>query len=284
MRRLTIAASYLALCVLTAWAGVNGEAPTTVNGLISFLGLTSGTSGGIPYFSATNTLASSGVLASTALLRGGGAGVAPNSGVCLESAVGGISCSSATASSPSYSLTNTTSDTSSTSIILLKNRSGGDTASGDLLGQLFAYGFANSAQQASGLLRWSQSAALSGANIPTTATIFVSNASALLGITETYDNKGHWGVAGGGTPTVSACGTTPGTPTGTDMAGEVAEGTTATGCTITFANSGYTAAPHCVVALGTQQVAFTYTISTTAITVTNTSATGDVIHWICVGN
>jgi len=41
------------------------------------LGITSGTSGGIPYFSATSSVASSALLAANALMIGGGAGVAP---------------------------------------------------------------------------------------------------------------------------------------------------------------------------------------------------------------
>lgn len=41
-------------------------------------GLTSGTSGGVPYFSATNTIASSAALAANALVVGGGAGAAPS--------------------------------------------------------------------------------------------------------------------------------------------------------------------------------------------------------------
>lgn len=41
------------------------------------LGITSGTSGGIPYFSATSTVASSALLAANALMIGGGAGLAP---------------------------------------------------------------------------------------------------------------------------------------------------------------------------------------------------------------
>lgn len=41
-------------------------------------GLTSGTSGGIPYYSATTTMASSGVLAANALMVGGGAGAGPS--------------------------------------------------------------------------------------------------------------------------------------------------------------------------------------------------------------
>ena len=41
-------------------------------------GITSGTSGGVPYFSASNTIASSAALAANALVVGGGAGVAPS--------------------------------------------------------------------------------------------------------------------------------------------------------------------------------------------------------------
>jgi hypothetical protein len=41
-------------------------------------GITSGTSGGIPYFSSTSAIASSGALAANALVIGGGAGVAPS--------------------------------------------------------------------------------------------------------------------------------------------------------------------------------------------------------------
>lgn len=41
-------------------------------------GITSGTSGGIPYFSATNTIASSAALTASAIVIGGGAGVAPS--------------------------------------------------------------------------------------------------------------------------------------------------------------------------------------------------------------
>lgn len=41
-------------------------------------GLTGGTSGGIPYFSGTSTIASSGLLTATRVLLGGGAGAAPN--------------------------------------------------------------------------------------------------------------------------------------------------------------------------------------------------------------
>ena len=54
-------------------------------------GITSGTSGGVPYFSASNTIASSGALASNALVIGGGAGAAPTTtttGTGVVTAVG----------------------------------------------------------------------------------------------------------------------------------------------------------------------------------------------------
>lgn len=102
----------------------------------------------------------------------------------------------------------------------------------------------------------------------------------------TLDNKGHLGFANTTAPTVGSCGGgSPAVASGsTDTAGELTEGTTATGCTLTFANSGYTTAPKCVVSAQTQFVAFAYTISTTAITITNTSASGAKVNWICFSN
>lgn len=98
----------------------------------------------------------------------------------------------------------------------------------------------------------------------------------------TFDGKAHLGYTGTA-PAITSCGTSPSTARGTDSAGEVTEGTTATGCIITFANSGYTAAPYCVVTSQTQLAAFTYAISTTAITITNTSTSNDKINWVCHG-
>lgn len=67
--------------------GTNGQTiRTNGSGTLSFgtlgvagggTGLTSGTSGGVPYFSSANTIASSSALAANAIVLGGGAGVAP---------------------------------------------------------------------------------------------------------------------------------------------------------------------------------------------------------------
>lgn len=82
-------------------------------------------------------------------------------------------------------------------------------------------------------------------------------------------------------PTVSSCGTTPSITTGsTDSSGEVTEGATATGCTITFSTSK-TNAPFCVVTFQTNLVTETYAVSTTTITLTNTSSSGTKVNYHC---
>lgn len=112
--------------------------------------------------------------------------------------------------------------------------------------------------------------------------VTTKNGTVVASSTLQLDGLGHVLVGLAAVPAITVCGTSPSTARGTDFGGEVTEGSTATGCVITFANA-YTAAPFCVVGLQTQQLAFAYTISTTAITVTNTSATGDKINWICNG-
>jgi hypothetical protein len=93
--------------------------------------------------------------------------------------------------------------------------------------------------------------------------------------------NGHIGTTGP-IPTISACGTSPAITTGsTDTAGEVTEGSAATGCVVTFA-SAYTNAPFCTVTEQSGGVA-SYTLSTTAITVTNIGALSSTnIDYHCV--
>lgn len=78
---------------------------------------------------------------------------------------------------------------------------------------------------------------------------------------------------GTGTPTIVA--------TSTDTAGEVTGGTSATSIIITFA-AAKTLAPFCTVTPQTQVAAFAWTISTTAITITETATTGQKVDYICV--
>ena len=59
-------------------AGTNRSIPTPVSVPNGGTGLTAGTSGGIPAYTGTGTIASSALLAANALMIGGGAGVAPS--------------------------------------------------------------------------------------------------------------------------------------------------------------------------------------------------------------
>ena len=87
---------------------------------------------------------------------------------------------------------------------------------------------------------------------------------------------------GSGTaPALTSCGTTPAI-IGTDVAGTVTMGTTATGCVITF-NVPYIAAPHCVVTwIATPLASQSYVTSTAAITLTQTSTSNNVAKYFCV--
>lgn len=78
---------------------------------------------------------------------------------------------------------------------------------------------------------------------------------------------GKMGTAGTA-PTLSSCGTSPAV-TGTDTAGEITEGTGsgASGCTLSF-STAYSNTPHCVVT-GQAGKLFSYTVSTSAIAISN---------------
>lgn len=96
-----------------------------------------------------------------------------------------------------------------------------------------------------------------------------------------------WGsshlISTGAPPVLTGCGGGSPTITGSDLAGTVVTGTTATGCIITFARA-FAAAPTCVLSPASGVLAsFSYTISTTAITVTQTSSSGNTITYICIG-
>jgi hypothetical protein len=88
-------------------------------------------------------------------------------------------------------------------------------------------------------------------------------------------------VTSGTAPSLSSCGSSP-SISGTDMAGTVTAGGTATACTVTFA-SAWSAAPHCNVTPQTGSVTntFSYSISTTAITVTETGLGGGLFDYNC---
>lgn len=91
-------------------------------------------------------------------------------------------------------------------------------------------------------------------------------------------------VGSGTAPALTSCGTTPAI-VGTDVAGTVTMGTSATGCVITF-NVAYAASatpPHCLVTwIATPLASQSYATSNTAITLTQTSASNNVVKYFCV--
>lgn len=83
-------------------------------------------------------------------------------------------------------------------------------------------------------------------------------------------------------PALTSCGTSP-SISGSDTAGTVTMGTgTPTGCVITF-NVAYTTAPHCVVNWrATPLASQSYTVSTTALTLTQTATSSNLVDYACI--
>lgn len=83
-------------------------------------------------------------------------------------------------------------------------------------------------------------------------------------------------------PTVSACGTAPAI-IGNDTVMEITPGGSASGCVVTFSQA-YTKKPICSVTPQTESVvnAFSYTVSATAVTMTQTSMSS-IVDIYCVG-
>ncbi len=92
---------------------------------------------------------------------------------------------------------------------------------------------------------------------------------------------GHVAV-GAVPPVLTSCGGGSPAILGDDKAGLVTMGTSATGCVITFA-SAYTSTPFCVVTWqATPLASQSYAISTTAITLTQTSTSSNKANYICL--
>jgi hypothetical protein len=84
----------------------------------------------------------------------------------------------------------------------------------------------------------------------------------------------------GATPALSACGTSP-TVSGTDHAGRITQGSSASGCTLTF-GMAFATAPYCVVT-SEAGLGFSYAVNTTALAITNVGAlSGTKLDYICL--
>lgn len=93
----------------------------------------------------------------------------------------------------------------------------------------------------------------------------------------------HFQFGGNIAPAITSCGTGSPSITGTDNAGVVTIGTTATACTITF-HTAFGATPVCVLNDQTALVNLTsYTVSTAALVLTMAANSGNLISYICNG-
>jgi hypothetical protein len=109
---------------------------------------------------------------------------------------------------------------------------------------------------------------------------FVNNntSSALPGSLSTSTVVSHGYVKAPGTPGISSCGGSPGTANGTDFSGNVTEGTSATGCTVTFSTGSTFNA--CTVSLSTGAAVGVSSLGSTLV-VTHASLSGNVLYWTC---
>lgn len=139
-------------------------------------------------------------------------------------------------------------------------------------------------------------AALSVMAASTTAGTIQSTYNGMVAIIAGFENTAaklfltidQWGrqTTGGDAPVLSSCGTTPsfiGAANDNTMSIQVGS-VAATGCTATFAHA-WLAAPTCNITERTGSVAnaFSYTISTSAVVITQTGLTGDIIDVQCTG-
>jgi hypothetical protein len=96
---------------------------------------------------------------------------------------------------------------------------------------------------------------------------------------------GHLGVTGSA-PTVSACGSAPGSAVGTDHEGNVTEGGSTVSCTLTFA-SVFNGTPSCVGNLnagGSAVATAPIAVDNAFVTFGHTSESGAILSWHCAGN
>jgi hypothetical protein len=83
-------------------------------------------------------------------------------------------------------------------------------------------------------------------------------------------------------PALTSCGSGSPAIIGDDKAGQVTMGTSATGCVITFATA-YVSAPFCVVDwIATPLASQSYAVTNTAITLTQTSTSGNKAIYFCL--
>lgn len=123
--------------------------------------------------------------------------------------------------------------------------------------------------------------ALAGALLVSGAAFATQQIQDNLNITGFTTFGQHIGTVANQVPTVTGTGT-PAIATGSsDTSGVVTAGASATSVVITFADA-YAIAPACNVSNQSQITSFAYTVSTTAITITQTATSGNLIVYNCI--
>ena len=171
-------------------------------------GLTSGTSGGIPYYSGTTTIASSAVLGALGIVVGGGAGGAPvTSSPCTLDTNGNLNCASATASSPTTTMANSTNDATGHFYIFRKNRAGGDVVNGDIGFNFLGQYLFNTANRNAAQLLSQVDGVPTSTFVPTKWQFLTSSTAALLVNIMTFNSTGQLIVPSGVASTSTVTGT-----------------------------------------------------------------------------
>jgi hypothetical protein len=302
-------------------------------------GISSGTSGGIPYFSSTTNMASSGLLTANCIVYGGGAGTAPatSSSNCptvssaglvtipnttetsslttgslqlagglaigkgliigdawfmtgytancfsQSSLNGHIACSPAKATAANTPLLQATSNDASNALQGFINLVTDPTAGNRRMTiQSVEIGVANRGVSINdGGAGFTTIGCTLGAVITASDQLSVcGQMSVNSAISITYIQAGTKMRAVGAAPALTSCGTSP-TIEGSDLSGTVTMGTgSPTGCVITF-NAAYSNAPRCSVTWRVNIASMQYVVSTTAITLTQTATSSNVVDYIC---
>lgn len=253
---------------------------------------TSATSGGIPYFSSTTGMASSALLGASKIIVGGGAGVSPHDTLCSIDASPIFNCSSASNFLPQAQLYNQANDNFSGVLNFQKSVNGGTVGNNTQIGQFAGQGFGSTQLNTMASIQFAVDGAFAGNNVPgridfTTYTNSNTNQIALSlktdggGVFNKYVSIPDMIRATGTTPGIGTCGTSP-SISGSDLAGTITTGSTATtSCTITFA-SAKAAAPYCVATPeGAANSGLFTTTGTTTLVLSYTSATSAKFNYHC---
>ena len=105
-------------------------------------------------------------------------------------------CNSSSSSRCEIELENTTNDVNSTQLFMIKNRNGGNTLSGDVIGAIAVDGFANGGFQPTAAIQLVQSAASVGSNIPSNINFFVSNTGGQQNVVYVMSSGGAFSAPG----------------------------------------------------------------------------------------